>query len=148
MHIRVHIGEKPYQVSQCNKAFSTNSKLTRHMRPHSGENLYSALQNTHRGETISVQSMLQGLFNQSELNMHLRTYFGEKPKHCSQCDNSFSRNSDLIVHLRIHSGERPYKCRQCDKAFSINSKFTRHKRPHTGKNLYSALQNTHMGETI
>ena len=52
MHIRIHIEEKPYQVSQCDKDFSTDSKLTRHMRPHSGENLYGALQNTHREETI------------------------------------------------------------------------------------------------
>ena len=41
------------------------------------ENLNSTLQNTHRRETISVQSMLQGLFNQGELDMDLRTHLGE-----------------------------------------------------------------------
>ena len=127
---------------------SNNSRLTRHLRPQTGENLYSALKNTHRGEPLSVQTMLKRLFIQSELNMYFRTHTGEKQYHCTQCNNSFSRSSNLIVHLRVHSGEKPYKCRQCDKAFSINSKLTRHKRTHTGNNLYSALQNTHRGETI
>ena len=115
------VGKHHIRLANVTRLSSTNSRLTRHLRPHTGENLYSALKNTHRGEPISVQSMLQPLFIQSELNMYLRTHTGEKPYQCSQCDNSFSRNSDLIVHLRIHSGEKPHKCIQCDKAISHNN---------------------------
>ena len=111
-------------------------------------NFYSALRNTHKGQPISVQSMLQLLFIQSELNTYLRNNTGEKPYHCCHCDNSFLRNSDLIGHLRIHRGEKTYKCRQGNETFSTKSKFPRHMRPLTGNNIYSAHLNTHGGETM
>ena len=128
------------------------SVYSRNLRPHTGENLYSALKNTHRGEPISVQSMLQPLFIQSELNMYLRTHTGDKPNHCSQCDDSFSRNSDLIMHLRIHSARNHISAGNVTRPFqptvnlpgirdhTLGRIFVVQSRIHTGENTYQCSQ--------
>ena len=37
----------------------------------------------------------------------MRIHTGEKPYHCSQCDNAFSNKTNLIKHMRTHTGDKP-----------------------------------------
>ncbi|KAJ1159160.1 hypothetical protein NDU88_011829, partial [Pleurodeles waltl] len=37
---KIHTGEKPYQCTECEKAFSTNGNLKQHQKIHTGEKPY------------------------------------------------------------------------------------------------------------
>ncbi|XP_052561317.1 zinc finger protein 485-like isoform X3 [Tympanuchus pallidicinctus] len=52
---------------------------------------------------------------------------------CSDCGKSFKWRSLLIVHQRVHTGERPYKCSECGKSFKSSSDVKKHERIHTGE---------------
>ncbi|CAL4066301.1 unnamed protein product, partial [Meganyctiphanes norvegica] len=39
-HMNVHVGDRPFKCSQCEKTFSQNSNLITHMTVHSGEKPY------------------------------------------------------------------------------------------------------------
>ena len=108
--------------SQCEKSFSSQCKLRRHMNIHASKYQCSVC-----GRCFD---------NSSNLAVHRRSHSGEKPFECTVCNKRFTASSHLVSHSRIHSGEKPYKCHVCDKAFSESGNLNTHMRVHTGEKPY------------
>uniref|UniRef100_A0A6V7IME4 C2H2-type domain-containing protein n=1 Tax=Bracon brevicornis TaxID=1563983 RepID=A0A6V7IME4_9HYME len=114
---------KPYQCSQCQKAFDQKSTYQSHIRTHGKET-----EDPYRCDICEKTFAVP-----ARLTRHYRTHTGEKPYQCEYCNKSFSVKENLSVHRRIHTKERPYKCDVCSRAFEHSGKLHRHMRIHTGE---------------
>ncbi|XP_032743857.1 zinc finger protein 431-like, partial [Rattus rattus] len=86
-HVRSHAGEKSYEYTQCNKAFTCHSHLQKRKRIQTGEKSSEA---------------------RSSLQKRKRTDTVDRLYKCNQCEKAFSRHSYVQIHERTHTGEKPY----------------------------------------
>ncbi|XP_031573294.1 zinc finger protein 177-like [Actinia tenebrosa] len=121
MGLRSHTGEKSYECSYCDIAFTTKAKLIIHLRTHTSEKPYKC---SHCDKAFTRKDDLDG---------HLRKHTGEKPHECSYCVKAFTTKTILKIHLRTNTGEKPYECSYCAKAFITKTNLKVHLQRHTGE---------------
>ncbi|XP_016098487.1 transcription factor E4F1 [Sinocyclocheilus grahami] len=121
LHVKGHVGYKPFKCLTCQKEFLTGYVLKKHMEMHVSERRYKCGECGKQFKAIG------------HVREHMRAHSDERPYHCSFCDKSYKTRNALQVHHRTHGEEKPYVCPHCSRGFREKSALVRHIRQHTGE---------------
>lgn len=115
---------KIWECGICNKDFTHNYTLIRHLRIHSDV------------KSFECQECGKTFRQLSTLTQHQAIHSIERPFVCDLCDSSFNRISTLISHKKIHTENKPYKCEYCEKSFHQKGNLKNHMFIHTNARPY------------
>lgn len=93
VHVRSHIGYKPFECSYCHKRFTQGGNLRTHLRLHTGE------------KPFTCEECNRSFSRKGNLAAHLLTHKNEKPYECrlDNCDKAFTQLGNLKSHQnRFH----------------------------------------------
>ena len=108
-----------YVCDVCDKTFSFQSRMERHMR-------------THTNERPFVCEICQRSFKElGKLKEHRLSHSGDLPHTCDICSKKFIYLSLLKTHMRSHTGERPFTCEVCKRRFAGSKHLSQHMLRHT-----------------
>uniref|UniRef100_A0A665TPP5 Gastrula zinc finger protein XlCGF52.1-like n=2 Tax=Echeneis naucrates TaxID=173247 RepID=A0A665TPP5_ECHNA len=118
----IHMGERAFKCSDCDKEFARRDHLAVHLRIHTGEKPHKC--------TFCGKSFAQS----SNLNVHLRMHTGEKPYFCKSCGKMVAHTTHLKnCGIRESKQEKSFRCVVCGKKFQTASKLKAHMKVHEAR---------------
>ena len=124
-HTLSHTGERPFECADCDKTFTRQAHLTRHVQVnHQGKKTP-----THQMDCEQCDSTFSSKYS---LKKHMNKVHMVKQYSCTDCERTFHKNHLLKAHQTEHTGALPWACSQCDKHFQYEMYLKRHMRLHAG----------------
>ncbi|KAI1896012.1 hypothetical protein AGOR_G00090420 [Albula goreensis] len=121
-HMEAHLSERRFKCGECGKLYKTIAHVREHMRAHSDERPYCC------------NRCSKGYKTKNALQVHQRTHAQERPYVCQYCSRGFREKGSLVRHIRHHTGEKPFKCYKCGRGFAEHGTLNRHLRAKGGCN--------------
>ena len=120
--------KRPFRCGLCDKSFTEQDNLMKHMMTHTGQKPYKCEYCSSRFTT------------RYDCMKHVRVHTGEKPYHCKQCGKAFARKENFTVHQKLHDSKMEHVCRICNKAFAVKAYLKVHLRRHSAVKKYKCDQ--------
>lgn len=117
-HMYLHTGEKPHKCSICARAFVQKSDMERHEATHSGT------------FSFDCKLCLKRFKTKKSLKCHSVTHSVDRPFKCSFCSKDFKIKKLWRFHEGLHKDIKPFYCDVCGKGFPAKSYIKSHMRTH------------------
>uniref|UniRef100_H0XCC6 Zinc finger protein 560 n=1 Tax=Otolemur garnettii TaxID=30611 RepID=H0XCC6_OTOGA len=96
---------------------------------------------THYGEKLYECEHCGKVFPDSmTCAVHVETHIVKNTYECKECGKGFRNPTYLDNHMQTHTGMEPYKCKDCGKVFTVHSDLTKHIQTHTGEKPYECKE--------
>ncbi|KAM7349713.1 transcription factor grauzone-like [Cochliomyia hominivorax] len=155
-HLRSHNNDKEVECHMCNKSFTSEFDLDRHInnihkkipqhvcdicgRIYKSKDAFKRHQNEHKGvvsQAVQCSICHTWLKNESSLRLHRFTH-EENPTPCDVCGKMFNTKRRLYRHkVYWHTMDTSLQCTFCDKVFREKRNLDEHMAIHTGVQLYT-----------
>lgn len=142
IHMRTHLGLKPYQCPRCDISFEKSAPMLKHLNEEHGEKELSIIcEHANCGQQFTTTPSYKKHYRQNHIKeqppeKHDKPSLIKTPQvHvCEECGKTFAKLQTFKEHQYTHGPKElyPFQCTECDKAFVKQRTLKEHQMRHAG----------------